>query len=220
MVYLGYVAHYGHKNICKGITEWDDADISCRDFQTIEEMNDAIVNSINKYVMEDDVLYHLGDWSFGGIENIWNFRKRIKCKNVHLILGNHDDHIKKNKILPNCKWGHHYESIEDWSPSEDEPVMEDTPVRTKDLFTSVQKYLEIEIDKKIVVLCHFAFEEWYEMDHKGSYHFQGHSHGKLNSSETNTIYRRFDVGCDTNNLKPYSWIELKEILNKHLIKKH
>ena len=43
--------HYNHKNICKGTTEWGDAELSCRDFQTIEEMNDAIVNSINKYVM-------------------------------------------------------------------------------------------------------------------------------------------------------------------------
>jgi calcineurin-like phosphoesterase family protein len=93
MIWFTSDTHYNHKNICKGVTEWSDADISCRDFQTIEEMNDAIVNSINKYVMENDILYHLGDWSFGGINSIWEFRKQIKCKNIHLILGNHDEHI-------------------------------------------------------------------------------------------------------------------------------
>ncbi len=44
-------------------------------------------------VKPNDIIYHLGDWSFGGHENIKIFRNRIKCKNIHLILGNHDHHI-------------------------------------------------------------------------------------------------------------------------------
>ena len=92
--------HYAHKNICVGVSEWDDKTKSCRKFQTLEEMNELIVNNINKYVKENDILYHLGDWSFGGINNIWEFRKRINCKNIYLVPGNHDHHIKKNKILP------------------------------------------------------------------------------------------------------------------------
>ena len=52
----------------------------------------------------EDTLYHLGDWSFGGIENIWNFRKRINCKNIYLVPGNHDHHIKKNKLEKPKNW--------------------------------------------------------------------------------------------------------------------
>ena len=220
MIWFTSDTHGYHTNITKGVSTWDDKGISCRDFQTMEEMTDAVIDSINRYVMEDDTLYHLGDWSFGGIENIWNFRKRIKCKNVHLILGNHDDHIKKNKILPNCKWGHHYESIEDWNPSEDESVMEDTPVRAKDLFISVDKYLELKIDKKTLVLTHYAFEEWYEMDLTGSYHLHGHNHHRFDNKELNTKYRRMDVGIDWEKFRPYSWDEIKEIMKKREIKKH
>lgn len=62
-------------------------------------MNDLIVDEINKHVKEDDVLFHLGDWSFGNIRNVAEFRRRIKCKNVHLIFGNHDDDIEEDKTL-------------------------------------------------------------------------------------------------------------------------
>jgi len=31
-------------------------------------MNDTLVNNINEMVGENDVLIHLGDWSFGGFE--------------------------------------------------------------------------------------------------------------------------------------------------------
>ena len=38
-------------------------------------MSQHIVEQINKYVQQDDILIHLGDWSFSGIEIIWNFKK-------------------------------------------------------------------------------------------------------------------------------------------------
>ena len=95
--------HYNHTNICYGVSKWDDKEKSSRKFNTLNEMNDAIVNSINKYVQQEDILYFLGDWSFGGIENIYLFWKRLICKNIRFISGNHDHHIKKNRILPNVK---------------------------------------------------------------------------------------------------------------------
>ncbi len=165
-------------------------------------MNEAIVNNINSLVKEDDILYCLGDWSFGGIENIWNFRKQINCKNIHLILGNHDHHIEKNKIIPN------------------------TINSLKDLFVSVQHYKEIIIDKQKIVLCHYAMRVW-NQSHKGSWMLYGHSHGTLDEmtpefSNPTWIgdqyyiknYKTMDVGMDTNNLKPYSFEEIKLIMDK------
>ena len=76
MIWFISDTHFGHKNICYGVSEWENKITNTRPFNSLEEMNWAIVNSINNYVKEDDILYHLGDWSFGGIENIWNFRKR------------------------------------------------------------------------------------------------------------------------------------------------
>ena len=92
-------SHYSHKNICTATSEWADAKANgrTRDFKSIEEMNQAIVDGINNTVGENDILYHMGDWSFGGKENIEKFRFLIKCKNIHFTFGNHDHHIKKNK---------------------------------------------------------------------------------------------------------------------------
>ena len=94
--------HYKHKNICRGVTNWRTSDgevpvSQTRDFSTIEEMNDAIVKNINDCAKEDDILICLGDWSFGGFDGIQEFWDRINCKNIHLILGNHDHHIERNK---------------------------------------------------------------------------------------------------------------------------
>lgn len=74
--------HYGHANIIK---------YSSRQFASVSEMNDAIVKNINDKVRENDTLYHLGDFAMGGQQNVFEFRSRIKCKNVVLILGNHDN---------------------------------------------------------------------------------------------------------------------------------
>jgi calcineurin-like phosphoesterase family protein len=94
--------HYNHKNICRGVTDWRMPDGSLpieqtRDFPNLEKMNTAIVSNINGVVMQDDVLIHLGDWSFGGFESILDFWGRLVCKNIYLYLGNHDHHILKNK---------------------------------------------------------------------------------------------------------------------------
>lgn len=101
-VWITSDTHYNHTNICRGVTAWRMPDGSLpesqtRDFPNLEKMNSAIVNNINEVVGQDDVLIHLGDWSFGGFEQIEEFYDRLICKNIHLILGNHDHHIDRNR---------------------------------------------------------------------------------------------------------------------------
>ena len=93
--------HYAHANICRGVSQWGDKENSTRDFSTIAEMNNELVNAINRTVKEDDTLFHMGDWSFGNIREVAEFRRRIHCKNVHLIYGNHDDGIEEDEELQN-----------------------------------------------------------------------------------------------------------------------
>ncbi len=76
-VWITSDTHYSHTNICRGVTNWRMSDGSIpitqtRDFDTIEKMNSRIVDNINEVVGQDDVLIHLGDWSFGGFENTSN----------------------------------------------------------------------------------------------------------------------------------------------------
>jgi calcineurin-like phosphoesterase family protein len=138
--------HYMHKNICRGVTNWTDAEDITRDFKTLDEMNDRIVNNINYAVGQDDILFHLGDWSFGGFEMIEQFRNRINCQNIHLILGNHDHHIERDR-----------EGI-------------------RQLFTSVHQYLELEVDKEYkYILMHYPIMSWNKMN-DGTIHLHGHVH--------------------------------------------
>ena len=78
MIYLTSDTHFSHYNIMR---------YSNRPFATVKEMDTVLIDNINKLVKKTDVLYHLGDWSFG---NPWQFANRIDCKMIHLIRGNHD----------------------------------------------------------------------------------------------------------------------------------
>lgn len=60
-----------------------------------------MVDNINRDVGANDTLWHLGDWSFGGIDNVKRFRDRINCNNIFLVQGNHDHHIRKHDWLKN-----------------------------------------------------------------------------------------------------------------------
>lgn len=99
-IFITSDTHYGHTNICWGVSKYKDVEgsfQSLRLFNSLEEMNNTIVDNINNIVGEDDILISVGDWSFGGWENIRKFRNLIRCKNIYLIYGNHDEHIMNNK---------------------------------------------------------------------------------------------------------------------------
>lgn len=90
--------HYNHKNICKGTSSWVDTS-TCRDFASLDAMNDSIVESINSRVAESHTLICLGDWAFGGWRNIEVFRKRLLCRDIILLYGNHDERIRSDKTI-------------------------------------------------------------------------------------------------------------------------
>ena len=71
--------HYSHTNICRATTRWNDAENLTRDFKSLEHMNSELVNNINEVVGENDVLIHLGDWSFGNSNFLigWFLRRLI-----------------------------------------------------------------------------------------------------------------------------------------------
>lgn len=101
-------SHFYHKNIVLGESEWTDKS-GCRPFNTREEHDNYQLGIVNASVKKDDILWHLGDFSFGGEARIAEFRKRINCETVHLVLGNHDHHIRKNAGV---KYG--FASVQDY----------------------------------------------------------------------------------------------------------
>jgi calcineurin-like phosphoesterase family protein len=188
-LYFTSDTHYMHKNICRGTTSWSNADGFCRDFDTLDQMNDRIVNGINSVVGQDDILFHLGDWSFGGFEMIEQFRNRINCRNIHIILGNHDHHIERDR-----------EDI-------------------RRLFTSVNQYLELEVKGKDweqnYVLMHYPIISWNKMN-DGVIHLHGHVH--LSADRRIGKGKTMDVGVDGNGLNPLHTSDIKRLMGNQPIK--
>lgn len=178
--------HYNHANICSATTKWTNAQRLTRQFNSLDRMNNTLVDNINQVVGENDILVHLGDWSFGGFEMIETFRNRLVCKNIHLVLGNHDQHIQNNKG------------------------------GVQSLFKSVQNYLHLDIrketsknkvEKSTIVCMHYPIASWDGMN-DGVIHLHGHAH--LMPDVRLHKGKAMDVGCEGSNLEP---IKLETILS-------
>lgn len=79
--------HFGHANIIR---------FCGRPFANVREMDDALIANINAVVAADDRLYILGDFCMAGrdparyVRACASYRARIACRDVVLIVGNHD----------------------------------------------------------------------------------------------------------------------------------
>lgn len=187
--------HYSHSNICSATTNWSVGNGYARQFDSLEDMNQRLVDNINNMVGENDILIHLGDFSFGGFDKIEEFRSRILCKNIHLVLGNHDHHIERNK----------------------EGVQR--------IFSSVSQYLRLEVRRPInkattekftFVCMHYPIASWHDMN-QGVIHLHGHVH--LPSELRIAEGKAMDVGVDGNGLEPLSLDEILQLMEDRPIKK-
>jgi len=199
--------HLGHKNIVSGCSEWKNK-FACRNFNTLREHDETIINTINKYVKEDDILYFLGDFSMGGRESVLKYRRMINCRTIHLCLGNHDLHIRKNAIFSDG-------------------------TRAHDLFTSIQERITKKIAKQSFVLDHYAMRTW-DKGHYGAIMLHGHSHDSLIPYEkflqiadekqiykTGDLYKQMDVGLESafrifGEWRPFHINEIKEIMEHRI----
>ena len=96
--------HFGHGNIIKYchrpfLTDLEqellkghtDRRISA---EAVKRMDAVLIDQINALVGPDDVLWHLGDWSYAIRGNYYAacraYRDRIACRTIHIVWGNHD----------------------------------------------------------------------------------------------------------------------------------
>jgi calcineurin-like phosphoesterase family protein len=96
-------------------------------------MNEEMILRWNDVVKNDsDQVLHLGDVSFGTLEQTKDVLSRLRGRKI-LVAGNHDRHAK-------------------WS-RKDKFLMSDH-------FEQVHDYLRFKWDGKKYVLCHFPFASW------------------------------------------------------------
>ena len=132
--------HFYHSNIIR---------YSSRPYSDVAEMNYELIHNWNEIVKPDDVVYNLGDFSFGSYDKTRNVLKQLNGK-IHFIYGNHDKVIKKHE----------------------EELLGDG------LLVSTAYDREIYVGKQMLVLHHYGKRVW-NKSHHGSIHLYGHSHGSL-----------------------------------------
>jgi calcineurin-like phosphoesterase family protein len=179
-------SHYGHSNILK---------FCDRPFEDVEEMDRMLIENWNKKVPHDGLVFHLGDFAWGGYE----FWKKIRDQlngDIILIKGNHD---QKN--------------------------MSSTAEQELFKYVSWQMLIEIEGRKiwlnHFPFLCYAGV---YREPKKLVYSLYGHVHsgpdkkGQDIPRLVHTYPMQYDVGVDNNNYEPISWEELNNKIQLQLLK--
>jgi calcineurin-like phosphoesterase family protein len=169
--------HFGHANIIRHCS---------RPWTSVKDMDDALLDSINRSVRESDVLFHLGDFCYRP-DLAEDYRSRIRCRNIVLVPGNHDPSYPSQNSAAKMFFS---------------------------LFSEVSPLLERRIQvagrHQPVFLCHYAMRCW-NKSHYGSWHLFGHSHGRLPDDPQALSW---DVGVDNNGYRPLSVEQVQEIMSK------
>jgi calcineurin-like phosphoesterase family protein len=148
-----------------------------RPFDSVEEMNDAMMERWNDRVQKQDRVYHLGDISFGSYVYTEMIMQGLRGQ-IHIIKGNHDNDAMLKKLANSVKG-----------------------------IQSVERYREINVGGKKVVLFHFPILDW-NRRYQGSWHLHGHTHGNLEIENGSML----DVGVDCQDFAPIDFDQVTELL--------
>ena len=166
-----------------------------RPFQNVEEMNKTLINNWNAKVGEDDLVFHLGDFAWGG-SGVWkHFREQL---NGHIILikGNHD--VKQMS-------------------STTEMLFDNV---TQQMYIEIEGQ-KIYLNH-YPLLCYAGT---YRSKDSLVWALNGHTHiGPLSTNGLDfermklTFPTQYDVGVDMNNFEPISFHELQAKMNYQIKK--
>ena len=143
--------HFSHKNIMKFCPQF-------RSYASIKEMDAALIAQWNATVAPEDTVYNLGDISFArDVASIARVLHQLNGEH-HLILGNHDEVIAKNRDY----------------------FLHTTKADGRPLLASIKNYRQVVCDgcSQPLVLFHYPIQEW-DGCGKGRYHLYGHVHDRL-----------------------------------------
>lgn len=92
MFYFISDLHFNHEKVLK-------YEKDARPFNSLEEMNEKLIENWNSRVKEEDTVYMLGDIFMGTIDIVDAIMPRLKGKKI-LIRGNHDTNKRVEKMKP------------------------------------------------------------------------------------------------------------------------
>lgn len=176
--------HFGHANIIK---------LCNRPFKDVEEMNEKLVENWNKVVPENGIVFHLGDFAFGG-SALWNnIIPRLNGR-IYLILGNHD--------RKNIRQGYMDKFVD---------VVPQMQIDIEGRSVYLNHY---------PFLCYGGSyrDENSVWQLFGHVHSGPHS-GGLDCDRLGILFPyQYDVGVDNNNYTPISWQQVKDVINQQIEK--
>lgn len=161
---------------------------SKRPFSSVEEMNEKLISNWNEKIQKGDIVYHLGDYGFTrkmGLDPYQNIKNILNRLNGQV-----------NLILGNHDLQNYGQKI-------------------LSLFASTSLLRDKTIDNVRIIMCHYPMIVW-PGKHKGSIMLCGHSHQNLpvTRRDSKVMGKILDVGVDGNNFYPYSFDEIKSIMDK------
>lgn len=185
--------HIQHKNVLKHCPERAAAGgFDCND---IEAHDKWVIDTWNKTVSKNDIVYILGDFSFAPSEVI---KKKILPKlngTKFLILGNHD---KSSSRLDN-----YFQQI----------------TQIKEV-TFKQKNYDFLKENFSVVMCHFPMLTWNRKMY-GVCHLHGHCHNTLSEYNVESGDLRVDVGFDSD-IANFNLVDLETVYQymRNIVESH
>lgn len=165
-----------------------------RPFNSVEEMNEALIANWNNKVPEDGIVFHLGDFAWGTINQWRPIVERLNGK-IILIKGNHD--IKQLK-----------------SQAQFDELFE---------YNTMQMRIEVEGRKVWLNHYPFLCYAGPYRDINGiEYQLFGHVHSRKDDTSADAprlkmlFPTQYDVGVDNNNYTPVSWYEVDAIIKEQI----
>jgi len=146
-----------------------------RGFPDIISHDEYLLSEFNRMVDYEDIVFHMGDLSFGTTDSCLTLLKRMKCKNMHFIMGNHDKALRG--------------------------ALSQIPmVVNGETKNSLGQFHELRVsdgdDRMDITLCHYPMLSW-NKSHYGAWNICGHSHGSNPQSLPDCkLGKRLDVSPD------------------------
>ena len=171
--------HFGHKNIIR---------FCQRPFVDVEEMNRVMVENWNSIVGEDDLVFHLGDFSVDGAAEWTSLLDNLNGR-IILILGNHD--------MNNVSQGFMHRFLD---------------VKMQMLISIGKQRIYLN---HYPFLCYGgAYRSTWQLF--GHVHTSPYRTG-LDSSRLDFLFpTQYDVGVDNNNYHPVSFGKVSEIIQQQI----
>jgi calcineurin-like phosphoesterase family protein len=94
--------HYHHANFVHKY--------NIRDFSSVREMNETMIERWNETVPKDGLVYNLGDFSFGEVEETRDVIKRLNGQIIY-IRGNHERNLRGFKDLFSAVYDLHHINV-------------------------------------------------------------------------------------------------------------